>query len=151
MPKDLKGLTPLDIAEQNNHKDIIEILKSPTKIGKVSKVNGIFDVNDVKEAETNEKNILAYSLKKIAENGCEASYQNMVEKEADKNPEIENGETLLHLVAKNGHVKLCEAITKNLLKDYSRSKKCLEMIASDANDVDYEIEATHGKMPTNIK
>ena len=95
--------------------------------------------------------MLSNLLQTAAQNGCVEMYRKAVENVDDKNPQIGDGQTFLHLVTQYGYVELCEAVVNNLVEKYSHSKEVLEMYARDEDLVFDDFSNFEGKLPKNSK
>jgi len=108
--------------------------------------------NKIVSEELEYKNKMLTDLLQIdAKTGCVLTYQQMVEKGEDTNPKVGGGETFLHLVAKNGHEELCEAIIRNLVDKYSHSDEVLKTLGSEEDVAFMHFCNLEGKMPRNSK
>ena len=102
--------------------------------------------------ELESKNRMIIDLLHIAaKTGCVLTYKRIIEKEENKNPQIDNKQTLLHLVVKNGHEKLCETIIDNLLEKYSFTDEVLNKLTNEEEVLTKHYRNLEGKMPRNFK
>ena len=90
-------------------------------------------------------------LEDAAKTGSVDTYQRIIEEEEDKNPQVSGGQTFLHLVAKHGHEKLCEAIIQNLLEKYTHTDEVLKTLDGEADVASMHLRNLQGKMPRNSK
>jgi len=102
--------------------------------------------------ELENKNKMIIDLLLIAaKTGCVLTYKRIIEKEEDKNPQISGGQTLLHLVVKNGHENLCEKVIDNLLDKYTFSDEVLNTLTTEEEVLTKHYRNLEGKMPRNFK
>ena len=90
-------------------------------------------------------------LELVAKTGCVLSYQRIIETEEDKNPRLSNGQTLLHLVVKYGHEKLCEAIIDNLLDQDENCFDFLDTYTSEDEVLSMHYRNLERKVPRDFR